>query len=110
MDLLVYAAIASLGFTMSYYSRAKIQATYSQLESDQNLVKLVITIDDQLLSIHLINKVAQHETHHGFGIGLTNCKKRLQHIYGGNYTLTCNKTDNSHFETILILPTGGLDA
>ncbi|PKG98378.1 sensor histidine kinase [Paraglaciecola sp. MB-3u-78] len=232
MDLLVYAAIASLGFTMSYYTRAKIQATYnqrlsnqllkvelqslkaqlsphflfntlntisglirlehkdnavkaiselslmfrkvlesqgiqltslrneiefinsylaiqkmrfenkldvdmdiseqsldvqvpfmllhtlvenavqhgSQLESDQNLLKLVITIDDQVLSIHLINKVAQHETHQGFGIGLTNCKKRLQNIYGGNYTLICNKTDDSHFETILILPTGGLHA
>jgi hypothetical protein len=82
----------------------------SQLESDQNLLKLVITIDDQLLSIHLINKVAQQESHHGFGIGLTNCKKRLQHIYGGNHTLICNKTDDSHFETILILPTGGLDA
>jgi two-component system LytT family sensor kinase len=82
----------------------------SQLESDKNLLKLVITIDDQVLSISLINKVAQHETHRGFGIGLTNCQKRLRHIYGGNYTLICNKTDDSHFETILILPTGELHA
>jgi hypothetical protein len=82
----------------------------SQLESDKNLLKLVITIDEQVISIYLINKVAKHETHQGFGIGLSNCKKRLQHIYGGNYTLICNKTDDSHFETILILPSGGLHA
>jgi LytS/YehU family sensor histidine kinase len=82
----------------------------SQLESDQNLLKLVITTDGQVLSIRLVNKVAQHDNHKGFGIGLSNCKKRLHHIYGGNYTLICNDTDNSHFETILILPTGGLYA
>jgi two-component system LytT family sensor kinase len=82
----------------------------SQLESDKNLLKLVITINNQILSIHLINKVARHETHQGFGIGLANCKKRLQHIYGGNYTLICNKTDDSHFETFLTLPSGELHA
>ena len=82
----------------------------SQLESDQNLLKLVITLDNQVLSVRLVNKVAQQETHQGFGIGLTNCKKRLHHLYGGNYTLICNETDDSHFETILILPIGGLHA
>ncbi|MFT5312422.1 MAG: two-component system LytT family sensor kinase [Paraglaciecola sp.] len=82
----------------------------SQLESEQNLLKLVITTDDQVLSIRLVNKVAKHRNHQGFGIGLSNCKKRLQHIYGGNYTLICKETDDSYFETILILPTGGLHA
>jgi two-component system LytT family sensor kinase len=82
----------------------------SQLESDQNLINLVITTQGQTLSIRLLNKIAQHQNHQGFGIGLNNCKKRLHRIYGGNYTLICNKADDSHFETILILPKEGLHA
>lgn len=82
----------------------------SQLESDENLLKLSVITQEQTLCIVLFNKIAQNENHHGFGIGLNNCKKRLQHIYGSNYTLYFHKTDDSHFETILILPTGGAHA
>lgn len=78
----------------------------SQLESDHNLLKLVITNDHQTLVVRLLNKVAQRDNHKGFGIGLSNCRKRLTHIYGDNYTLTSNETDESHYETILILPIG----
>jgi sensor histidine kinase YesM len=82
----------------------------SQLESDQNLLKLVIENDEQHLFIYLTNKVAKREVSKGFGIGLDNCRQRLRHLYGDNYMLNCNETENCHFETILILPTGGSNA
>tara|TARA_R110002167_G_scaffold249231_1_gene455391 strand:+ start:4285 stop:5385 length:1101 start_codon:yes stop_codon:yes gene_type:complete len=82
----------------------------SQLESDHNLLKLEISTDNFVLSIRLLNKVALRENHKGFGIGLSNCRKRLHHMYSDNYTLSSSQTKDSHFEIILILPTGGANA
>lgn len=81
----------------------------SQMESDQNLIKLLVTTDGKRLFISLLNKASQHEDHHGFGIGFINCHKRLSRLYQNNYTLVCKKTGDGHFETMLTIPVGGLN-
>ena len=80
----------------------------SQLESDQNLLKLQISKNAQQLSISLLNKVAQGDEYKAFTMGLSNCHKRLEHIYQNNYTLSWKETVDSHFETLLTIPIGGV--
>lgn len=82
----------------------------SQLESDENLLHLRITINDSALLIELTNKVSVNDDHKGFGIGLENCRKRLKHIYFDAYTLDCSETDDGYYKTILKLPAGITDA
>jgi LytS/YehU family sensor histidine kinase len=78
----------------------------SQMESDQNLIKLWVTSDGKRLFIRLVNQVAQQEKNHGFGIGFKNCQKRLSRLYQENYTLVCKQTDDAHYETVLTIPAG----
>lgn len=80
----------------------------SQLESDQNTLRLQISKNAQQLSISLLNKVAQGDEYKAFTIGLNNCHKRLEHIYQNDYTLSWKETANSHFETLLTIPIGGV--
>ena len=82
----------------------------SQLESDHNLLKLDITIEDGMLNIELINQVAKHDKQHGFGIGLENCRKRLQYLFKHNYLLESAQTQEGKHRTLLRLPLGGMDA
>ncbi len=82
----------------------------SQLESNKNLLKLSISQLDTRLCIELTNKVCQNESHKGFGIGLKNCRQRLQHIYGNNYHLNCEETEEGYFVTKLVLPMDRFDA
>jgi two-component system LytT family sensor kinase len=76
----------------------------SQMESDQNLIKLWVTTDGKRLFIRLVNQAAQQENHHGFGIGFKNCQQRLSRLYQANYTLVCKRTDDGHYETVLNIP------
>lgn len=78
----------------------------SQLESNQNKLTLKVTCDDEQLSVVLINKISQTDEHQGFGIGITNCRQRLDKIYPKRYTLNLNEIDNDYFETRLTLPIG----
>jgi sensor histidine kinase YesM len=82
----------------------------SQLESDQNLLRLVVTKSTQRLSIFLVNRVAKGEEYEGFTVGLNNCRKRLEHIYQADYKLSCKETFDSHFETLLTIPIGDMHA
>lgn len=82
----------------------------SQLESDHNLLKLVVTKSTQRLSISLVNKLAKGEDYQRFTEGLNNCRKRLAHIYQKHYKLSCKETVDSHFETLLTIPIGGIHA
>jgi len=81
----------------------------SQLESDENALILKIGCEPNWLHIKLTNKAALHNNHKGFGIGLQNCRKRLKHIYRGNYKLDCHEVQNGYFQTKLSIPTGQLD-
>ncbi|GAB3018792.1 hypothetical protein GCM10027098_12090 [Bowmanella dokdonensis] len=81
----------------------------SQLESDQNLLDLRVSCSPGKLHIRLINKVPEQDEHHGFGIGLKNCRERLQKLYGREFELTLSKLDSGYFETYVMIPTGGDD-
>lgn len=82
----------------------------SQLESNENLLKLEIKMNDNKLKITLTNKVCKTEDHKGFGIGLKNCRQRLRHIYGNDYSLDSEESPDGFFHTELVLPTDRIDA
>ena len=81
----------------------------SQLESNKNLLNLVISRDDSELKVILTNKVAKSGQHNGFGIGLTNTRERLSRLYG-HFRLELNPLDGDLFETLLAIPIGEQDA
>lgn len=78
----------------------------SQLESNQNIMHLDICCENSWLNIKLINKASTRDDHGGFGIGLKNCRKRLQHIYQDRFTLTTNQIEQGYFQTRLAIPIG----
>ncbi|WP_286234449.1 sensor histidine kinase [Thalassotalea sediminis] len=78
----------------------------SQLESNQNKLTLRVACDDEQLSITLVNKIAHTDDHQGFGIGITNCRQRLDKIYKNRYTFSLKEIENDYFETRLTLPIG----
>ncbi|WP_299082422.1 sensor histidine kinase [uncultured Paraglaciecola sp.] len=79
----------------------------SQLESNDNMMKLVVSLRDGNLHIRLVNKASTGDDHKGFGIGLQNCRKRLHHIYKDQYVLQSHEIEDGYFETLLSLPAGG---
>jgi two-component system LytT family sensor kinase len=81
----------------------------SQLESNENILKLHIRMNAERLDIHLTNKASTGE-HKGFGIGLNNCRKRLGHLYQHDYELQCKDIGDGYFETSLLLPVGDTNA
>ncbi|WP_340074134.1 sensor histidine kinase [Leptobacterium sp. I13] len=69
-------------------------------------VKIIIhQDDDQRIVLGMLNSVPENsiKAPHSFGIGLTNLQKRLEKIYGNNYTL---KTDvnNGFFKILILIP------
>ena len=82
----------------------------SQLESDQNELKLSVYCQDEYLHVKLINKIPEKDEHKGFGIGLSNCRKRLEKLYHLDFQLSLTPIANGYFETYLCMPIGVLDA
>ncbi|WP_245961430.1 sensor histidine kinase [Thalassotalea euphylliae] len=82
----------------------------SQLESDQNELKLSVYCQDEYLHVKLINKIPEKDEHKGFGIGLSNCRKRLEKLYHLDFQLSLTPMENGYFETYLCMPIGVLDA
>ncbi|MBU1555451.1 MAG: histidine kinase [Gammaproteobacteria bacterium] len=80
-----------------------------QQETEQNLLQLHIGCDDGMLQIRLVNRVAEHESHHGFGIGLSNCHERLKRLYSQNYSLELTPLENGYVATELKLPLEATD-
>ena len=81
----------------------------SQLESNQNPLNLEISRDEHELMFVMTNRVARHDNHQGFGIGLTNTRERLTRIYT-HFRLELRPLENDVFETTLAIPIGELDA
>lgn len=81
----------------------------SQLESDQNLLKLSVNCGDGRVWVTLINKVPEHDEHKGFGIGLKNSRQRLKKLYGSDFSLELTELEDGYFKTFLSLPTGDED-
>ena len=77
----------------------------SQLESNKNLLDLVICRTDDKLKVTLTNKVAVDDKHQGFGIGLSNTRERLNRLYG-NFQLELTPLNDGLFETLLAIPIG----
>ncbi|WJG08987.1 histidine kinase [Aliiglaciecola sp. LCG003] len=81
----------------------------SQLESNRNLLNLVISRNDKELKVVLTNKIAIYDTHSGFGIGLTNTRERLSRLYS-HFRLELHPLNDGLFETLLAIPIGEPDA
>lgn len=77
----------------------------SQLETDQNMLKLSISCSKDNLHINLINKMQGSDEHHGFGIGMRNTRERLSLLYD-YFELSTKALDGGYFEIDLILPRG----
>lgn len=75
----------------------------SQLESDLNPINLYISRTEKQLLVKLTNKVAQHDQHQGFGIGISNTKERLAKLYV-DYSLNLSLESDGLFATTLSIP------
>ncbi|MBT1064722.1 histidine kinase [Bowmanella sp. Y26] len=80
----------------------------SQLESDKNRLELRIRQKKGYLNICMINRMPEHDEHHGLGIGLRNTRERLEKLYGKDFLLELKELDNRYFETLLRVPRGVL--
>lgn len=76
-----------------------------QLESNKNTLTINITVDHDKLHFILINKLPETDQHQGFGIGIKNCRLRLEKLFN-DYTFSLTELDNSYFKTSLTLPVG----
>ncbi|MDF2176807.1 histidine kinase [Aliiglaciecola sp. CAU 1673] len=81
----------------------------SQLESNKNLLSLKVHCSQGQLHIKLINKVPKQDEHKGFGIGISNCRERLERLYGGRFSFTLKELEDDYFETLLSFPAGDCD-
>ncbi len=77
----------------------------SQLTTDSNPVHLDIRFMSPYLHVTLINRCADVNEHNGFGIGIKNCRQRLEQIYGNDFELSL-EDDASLFTTKIKLPAG----
>lgn len=80
-----------------------------QMESNQNTLSLRVEKLLTELRITLVNIVPEHDDHKGFGIGMDNCKRRLQKHYPDNFSLTLERLPNRYFKTFLVIPCGEFD-
>lgn len=78
----------------------------SQLTTNQNILKLCIYCEYERLNIQLVNNMPEKSEHQGFGIGLKNCRQRMEILYGDDFELRLTELDNGYFETYLSLPIG----
>lgn len=78
----------------------------SQLESNKNVLTLKVYSDHDQLVVKLVNKMPEKSEHQGFGIGLKNCRQRMEMLYGNNFKLELTELDDGYFETYLSLPVG----
>ena len=77
----------------------------SQLASDSNPVHVTIEFDEPFLVITLVNRPADDSNHQGFGIGIDNCRQRLQRIYGDDFVLRLDH-QGALFTTQIKIPAG----
>jgi hypothetical protein len=81
----------------------------SQLESNNNVIDIKITQKHNQLHFRMINSAAKDDSHHGFGIGLSNTRERLSRLYD-HYRFELNPEQGDHFETLLAIPIGDKSA
>ncbi|MBT0587174.1 histidine kinase [Alteromonas sp. SM 2104] len=76
----------------------------AQEEGNVNTIHLSATLLDKRLHIQLANTMATEQKHEGFGIGLLNCKKRLELLYHDDFELRSNQCANNQYLTVINLP------
>ncbi len=65
--------------------------------------QVIINLDGEYVLISFRNKIMKGEAHVGSGIGLENTRKRLDLVYGDQYTLEFGE-ENGYFNLLLKLP------
>lgn len=81
----------------------------SQSEAKKNPLQLHVKKQQNMLHIRLINAVATNDSHHGYGIGISNTRERLARLYE-NFHFDLRQRDDGMFETRLAIPLGDTDA
>ncbi|MEW6981071.1 sensor histidine kinase [Colwelliaceae bacterium 6471] len=81
----------------------------SQLESNNNILKLNVSRHGNRLKVILVNKIPETEASKGFGIGMKNCRERMSKLYQKDFSLDLIKLDKGYFQTYLSLPYGDYD-
>lgn len=81
----------------------------SQLESNNNPLRIEVHRSKDCLEVTMTNKVAIVDSHNGFGIGLGNTRERLQRLYT-HFQLELRPLQDDLFVTFLAIPIGGKDA
>lgn len=78
----------------------------SQLQTDSNLIQLEIYRESWYLKVKLTNQMSRKKDHKGFGIGIKNCRQRMEMLYGDDFELTLSEEANDLFVTNLSIPVG----
>ena len=81
----------------------------AQCTGERNDVHISIFIENNELHVQLVNKIPVKDVHHGFGIGVKNCRERLRKLYQSNFQLRLSPISGRCFETYLRIPIGERD-
>ena len=74
-------------------------------ERSDNRVELHARRERGKLTISILNTIGERtENRSGFGIGLQNVKKRLQHLYGSTFSLLSTQREDKTMEVVLSIP------
>jgi len=69
---------------------------YGDLTDPRFPAQIFISIEDDILNLNVSNKKKKLNIPHGFGIGMSNTKKRLEYNYPNNYILNIKETDTTY--------------
>lgn len=73
---------------------------------ERTVLQLDIKMSNDELHLTLVNKVPKVAHKKGFGIGLENCRRRLELMYSKHFTLESKPIKDDYFETYLCIPVG----
>lgn len=77
----------------------------SQLATYNNPIHVTIVFEEPFLVVTLVNRPDDEHNHKGFGIGIDNCRQRLQRIYGNEFVLSLDHKSDL-FTTRIKVPAG----
>lgn len=75
---------------------------YGDLKNPDHPATIILSIDNDMLRLHIANKKRIAPSSFSYGIGLENVRKRLAYAYGDQYALTESHTKNDYQLELII--------